>query len=1066
MRKPFSRARRMSAVLAGGLVLAIASGYLTPAQAADPVPLSEAEIADVLFGAAVRLKDSGPAYHRSVVLTAELLDWRAANPAADQPAVAAHMAAVAGGLDAALTETDRALPGAELLGRQLQVLYTVPGAVVTGERTTGLLDVATAKDLAAGVDSIDQRLSGAQQRYALDIAYADAQQSTWLALRKKVGADADTSVATTWKNELGKPTAAEPAGADPKWTFEDFASDALQLSKLVDVKELKKAADEGSEEFWTELREQFEALQTKLTGEQSKLTRAIEDLLSRAGVPGKPGERGPTPAQIAQAKKDLQERQEIIDGAKAGLDAIVWIAERVDEGFAKRLAVFTETVYQLATALNKLYTAIATLAVSTGMGAATFGYIGAIIGAVIGLAQIIFSWGSGDDAAAKNEQHEQLLRAMANGFRGVQQSFETLYEAMNDRFDRVDAGLSRIYRDMMSHFQTVISLLHDVRADVRRVHTDLLALESKVQAFNFQLISQVSDANKTEFLNAANLYVDYEFQNNTPLPNYESGGNDYVTGVNRFDTTATSTARNANFTWADLTSSEFDAAVDAHGPLGAVDYLAVRAAAYGLTVPRSASRVPNADLWAAAARAYTLTAAQNPRFAAIESSARADRILAAGRQIRDTAAAFSTPVGPPASGAWTATNPLYTGLLAENDRLRAAFAESLPDLEEQVMVPDRRIRLWSGQPMGASGPPPAEMQPVDVDKMSVNPTDGAVNKLRAVPAQATRCSDNSRPTKVPDAVTGRNLPRPLLLGLYADASYSYRVCWTNPRWSAAFNEKRREFIGGGNGHPPAIVWHHSRHSYLIADFQEWVDVTGQGRVLGRATTTKRKVLLCSWDSRDEFEPVPDDCPANGGNAADKVATLSLGTFESTTSTATAGIEEARALLDRRRAAYYTLVANRLRTNALPSARALDSSMRRLQAYTAVGFPRALENDEMLRALLHGGHGLPNNLSATPLLQAVFLQAAENARARKSGGVEQPLLDAPTGSCVPIERLYYEDDPVASCLLGEGRKRSDELRYRYEVHSKALHLRQEVQTLPLVDEAIRNLELVREHAARR
>ena len=41
-------------------------------------------MADILFGAAVRLKDPGPAYHRSVVLTAELLDWRAANPAANR----------------------------------------------------------------------------------------------------------------------------------------------------------------------------------------------------------------------------------------------------------------------------------------------------------------------------------------------------------------------------------------------------------------------------------------------------------------------------------------------------------------------------------------------------------------------------------------------------------------------------------------------------------------------------------------------------------------------------------------------------------------------------------------------------------------------------------------------------------------------------------------------------------------------------------------------------------------------------------------------------------------------
>ncbi len=1057
-------ARRASAAVAAGLVLALVSGHVTPVHAADAVPLPKSEMADILFGAAVRLKDSGPAYHRSVVLTAEMLDWRAVNPAADEAAVTAHVTAVEQKLNSGITAADLTLPPTELLGRQLKALYATPGAVITGTQTTNLLNVVTARDLGPGVPSIDQRLSGAQQRYALDVAYSQAQHTLWLDLRKKAGPDDDRPLAATWKKKVGKPTTAEPDGVDPKWSFDDLKT-VSQLKDLVDVTALSKAAEQGSEKFWTELRKQFQALQTKLNGEQSKLATAIEDLLTKAGVPGKPGERGPTKAQIAQAQKDQKERQGTIDGVKAGMDVLVWMAEKVDAGFAKHLAGFAETAYQIATAVNQLYTSIATLAVATGMGAATFGVVGAVIGAVIGLVQVFVTLFRNKDEKAKNAAQEQLLKAISAGFEQVERMMEQLYTSMNDRFDRVDASLAKIYRDMMGQFATVLELLYDVKGDLRKVHGDLLALESKVQMFSHQLISQVSDSNKTEFLTTADKYVDYEYQNNKPLPNYDTGGNDYVTGVSRFATAATSTARNSNFTWSDFASTDTDAAIGAHGPAGAVDYLARRAAGYGMSIPTTQTRVPNADLWAEAARAYTLTAVQNPGFAATESEARANRILDAGRQIRDTAAAFSEPVAPPAKGAWVATNPLYLELVKENNELRTAFLDSLSDLEKDVMAPGRQIRLWNT----LSLPPPfatdgaAEKQYVDVDKLSTNPTDKAVNKLKAVPAQAGRCTDGDYRTKVPDNVTGRDLPRPLLLGLYADASWSYSLCWAGAHWSEPYTVTHEHMVGGGK-FPPVKVYTFWRYRDLIADFKEWVTVPGHGKILGRSTTMKHRLRLCTWGWGTENKQ--DDCSDDAGNATKKMTELDLDETVSTTSDAEAGIAQARDLLTDRRAMYYSVVATKLRQNALPEAKALNSSMRRLQAYTAIGFPRALETDDQLRALLHGDHGLPHNMAGMPIIEAIYRQAAKSVTAGKSGTADQPLLDQASGGCHSSVIVLFTGDPVSNCLRNAGQARADELAYRYEVHSKALHRGEEVQTLPLVDEAIANLELVRTYVRTR
>jgi hypothetical protein len=1059
-------ARRASAAVAAGLVLALLSGHGTPVHAADAVPLSKSEMADILFGAAVRLKDTGPAYHRSVVLTAELLDWRAANPAADEAATTAHVTAVEQKLNSGVTAADLLLSPTELLSRQLKVLYATPGAVITGTQTSNLLHVVTARDLGPGVPSIDQRLSGAQQRYALDVAYSQAQHTLWLDLRKKAGPDDDRPLAATWKKKVGKPTTAEPDGVDPKWSFDDLKT-VSQLKDLVDVPALSKAAEQGSDKFWTELRKQFQGLQTKLNGEQNKLASAIEELLTKAGVAGKPGERGPTKAQIAQAQKEQKDRQGTIDGVKAGLDVLVWMAEKVDAGFAKHLAGFAETAYQIATAVNQLYTAVATLAVSTGMGAATFGVYGAVIGAVIGLVQVFVTLFRNKDDKAKNAAQEQLLEAISAGFEQVEKMMEQLYKSMNDRFDRVDASLAKIYRDLMGQFATVLEALYEVKGDLRKVHGDLLALESKVQMFSHQLISQVSDVNKTEFLSTADKYVDYEYQNNTPLPNYETGGNDYVSGVSRFATTATSTARNTNFTWSNFTSTDTDAAVNAHGPVGAIDYLARRAAGYGMSIPTTQTRVPNADLWAEAARAYTLTAVQNPVFAAKESEARADRILDAGRQIRDTAAAFSEPVAPPAKGTWVATNPLYLELVKENTELRNAFLDSVSDLEKDVMAPGRQIRLWNN--MSINMPPfvvdgAAEKQAVDVDRLSTNPTDDAVNKLKAVPAKAGRCSDGGYSTKVPDNVTGRDLPRPLLLGLFADAaSWKYSLCWTGAQWSAPYTVTHEKMVGGGK-HPPVKVYTYWRYRDLTASFQEWVTVPGHGKILARSTTMKNEFRLCvwGWNTENKKEDCSDDVPT----AAQKMTELDLDDVVSTTSDAEAGVAPARELLNDRRSMYYALVANKLRQNALPDAKALNTSMRRLQAYTALGFPRALETDDQLRALLHGDHGLPHNMAGLPILEAIYRQAAKNVAAGKSGTADQPLLDPASGGCHwPIIGMFY-GDLVASCLRGAGQARADELAYRFEAHSKALHRGEEIQTLPLVDEAITNLELVRAYVRSR
>jgi hypothetical protein len=209
--------------------------------------------------------------------------------------------------------------------------------------------------------------------------------------------------------------------------------------------------------------------------------------------------------------------------------------------------------------------------------------------------------------------------------------------------------------------------------------------------------------------------------------------------------------------------------------------------------------------------------------------------------------------------AGVATNPLYTALVKENSELRTAFLDSLSDLEKDVMAPGRQIRLWNGISLPPYFNGAAEKQSVDVDKLSTNPTDDGVNKLKTVPAEAGRCGDGTRRSRVPDEVTGRDLPRPLLLGLYAEPSWSYSVCWADARWSGHYTRTSKTVRGGGK-FPPVTTYHYRRYRDLTADFQEWVTAPGHGKVLGRSTTMKRPVQLCYWKAGKEGVPAPDDCP--------------------------------------------------------------------------------------------------------------------------------------------------------------------------------------------------------------
>jgi len=275
----------------------------------------------------------------------------------------------------------------------------------------------------------------------------------------------------------------------------------------------------------------------------------------------------------------------------------------------------------------------------------------------------------------------------------------------------------------------------------------------------------------------------------------------------------------------------------------------------------------------------------------------------------------------------------------------------------------------------------------------------------------------------------------------------------------AGGHRHRHDPGRPKNGPKQIVHRYHVHlvSDLIVDFSESVAVPGSGTVTGRVTTMKNAFGFCYWVHDGSIGSPPATCDDTPGDARDKMGGTSFRTVVSAANPAGAGAAQAQDLITKRQIAYYQLVAIKLQQNALPGARALNTSMQTLRAYADLGFPRAEQSDDQMHALLYGGNGLPGDLPDTPILEAVYVQAALNLKAGKVATQDQPLLDQGLGNCVPLGR--GAGDPVAGCVWQAGWDRTQALADRIELHSKALYQGQEIESLPLVDEALRNLDLV-------
>ncbi|GAA2838219.1 glycoside hydrolase family protein [Crossiella cryophila] len=728
MRTPLYR--RLTVTLLSGALLA---GTLSTAPIAHAaVPIDEAGLANALFGATMRIANRDDDLARHLVASAELLDWRAKNPAAAPAAVTAHLSAVRKHIEAAVPNQAWNREPVEAVSAALVAARSAPGAAVDGARLGKLNTTLLGLDTVPVSTKPEDRVSGAQQQFAWETGYADNQAEVWTGVA--LTARADAGFRGAWNAEIGHRAKVDSGGGSA-----EFAQ-GEQLRSVLDVSKLQAAAQLGPVQLREASDTQFGALTGKLYAERKAALDHLSSAARQNPPDAKPTE--PTEAQKTAAKADEDKRKGYIDTVKGGLDGLAFVVGLIDKDFAKRISKFAEGAVKVAYAVNKAITAFTLI--NSAFSLATAAFTGNVIGAISTLIGVFTAGGP-----TVEEQILEQIKEMRKQLEAVQQN-------MNDRFDKVDAKLDNMYNRMVDEFRKLENGVAWVRENTERILEKLTSLSTELQVTGTTLLKAISGLYKLNRWGVIDLYLDYKRKHSgRELPE-----NDYIKGESDFWVTAVQAPTNDLFVVPQANYRTDIPTVltnlNLHGDGGAAAYLGYYAKAKLDPDFASTGHGGNAEVWGIGATAYGLLNKQNPVWAkATATDVRGKAVLKEGRDIRDQLLAFSQP-GPDG-----AVNKTFQSLLAghgtQADELVARVAEREAEVNE-----GKTLSLWRGPEQGAPAGTPA---------------------LDATP-QIEPCTPGSDPAdnfKLSRANrhNGQHLSPPVQFYRYFRGhEFGYRACWT------------------------------------------------------------------------------------------------------------------------------------------------------------------------------------------------------------------------------------------------------------------------------------------------
>ncbi|MCK2241417.1 MULTISPECIES: hypothetical protein [unclassified Crossiella] len=681
MRTPLRR--RLTATVLTGALFAGTLAAAPIAQAA--VPVDEAGLANALFGATMRITNRDDDLAKNLVVSAELLDWRAKNPAAAPAAVTTHLDAVRKHVETAVPNQAWSREPVETVSAALAAVRSASGATVDGARLGKLNTTLLGLDNVPVSTKPEDRVSGAQQQFAWESGYAGNQREVWTGVAQTSRADAGFRGA--WNAGIGDQFKVNSGGGSA-----EFAQ-GEQLRTVLDVGKLQAAAKLGQVQLREATDNSFKDIAAKLYAERKERLDHMSSVLQQNPPDAKPTE--PSEAQKTAAKADEEKRKGYIDTAKGGLDGLAFIAGLIDPDFGKRITKFAEGAVKVAYAVNKAVTAFTLI--NSAFSLATAAFTGNVIGAISSLIGVF-----GVGGPTIEQQIMEQIKAM-------REQLEKLQQNMNDRFDKVDAKLDNIYNRMIDEFRKLEKGVDWVRQNTVQLLEKLTSFSVELQVVGTTLLKAIAGLYKLDRWGKIDLYVDYKRKQGQDLP--QAG---FIQGESDFWVTAVQAPTNELFV---VPQANYRTDVptvltnlNLHGDGGTAAFLAYYAKASLDGEFTAAGQGGNPAVWGIGANAYGLLVKQNPNWAKQmpANAERGARVLKEGRDIRDQLLSFSQP-GPNGT-----VNKTFQTLLeryaAKADELKDQMAGQQGHVSE-----GKRLSLFSGPEQGAPAGTPSLEAPAQIE---------------------------------------------------------------------------------------------------------------------------------------------------------------------------------------------------------------------------------------------------------------------------------------------------------------------------------------------------------------
>ena len=1009
--------------------------HQTPARAVEQVPFDEHTVHGALFSAVVQLRDSGAAGLTDALLTAELLDWRTANPSADAAQVAAHAngtrAAVAPVVpDGAGEERSRFSLAMALLAR-LGVTGN-SGAVLTGPTLRPFLDSTIGAEGANVVPDMLNLVRGGYQDAAWNARSRDVVRDTWVELHRR--AKVDDALAVGWDSAFTGRTQTPvrtPVDTLLATRIHEPRPDgnAGTLGHYVPLAAIRDERDDPAA-FRALVQERAYAALAVLDADGR--ARA-EEVIAKATTYPLNGDPKPTPAVIDEEKRKTAENKIIFEGLGSTVSVLSTLMGFHDKKFGKQLETIGKAVVTSVTAINTYMTTVLGQGLSvaaTAMGTAVL--TGNLLGAAMSLIGL-FSGGGDPNAAVQAEIGK--LRDQIN----------RLAQGMDRRFDRIESALTEMYGNLTAQLDALTRSLDQVHANLGRIATQLQTIERKVDSMALATHVALENIARDPLNTVITTYVHHKEITGEPIPDYIDT---YFPKAESptFEFAAVRAAGEGTFTVpAGTSTADPVSQLDLYLPEGSINYL-TQWAGQRAGGAWTTGRVANAAAWKTAARTYNILQLQNPQYAKRIDAGRAEAVAEAGDEINRRVRQFSTP------GAGGATNALFTALVADYRTAVNAWRDQVDNV--------RRAVLWNG----------SDVIP-EYDMWGSPDQQIAAGNRISESGSMGPCTGTLGNRTVPATLRHNTLPNPFQLanhGMPPAHRPTFTSCYEAQYVNVMENEGPRFHTTSGD----LQITVRSRVKWAGGDWQQ----------VRSATRVFPIGVFCSWNVRSQ---VPDGyCYDERKYLDERWNTTYRAAFESAAiptvdaQTVTARAKAASMLAGRQKYFYRVMLAGT--GTAAPDNGTWDSSkvlwqrgkqvsdsLRLLQAYSELGFGTALESDDSLRGLLFGSDGLPadwarprsdTDQSANRHLHNAMAQAVANyadctqvdgwdpCGADRSGfdplagqgqygaGCAQPASGAPR-------------DPLSACLVGVAGVRADQLAARYTHWSGRLHAGAYVEGLP-------------------